>query len=214
MSIIMNKSENIKIIKESLLSQTSKMSNILCKKQLCAAYVYSTQSSKLSFRKSDIYGTFESLLVVSFPQRESQVYAPLRFFLYGTFLMDENMYLMPYLLKQHIQTLFNLVVQSRHGRWWQTIYRSAMFSYLYKTPTPTPLVNCNENIEQNIICYQIYDTVIGLNKILGLLLVRSRFGAPVRQQYFNFLPATCFIKGHTQTLQKVESSLMIMYSIS
>ena len=87
--------------------------------------------------------------------------------------------------------------RSRHGRWWQTIYRSAMFCFLYKTPTPTPLVNCNENIEQNIICYQIYDTVIGLNKILGLLLVRSRFGAPVRQQYFNFLPATCFIKGHT-----------------
>ena len=45
----------------------------------------------------------------------------------------------------------------------------------------TPLVNCNENIEQNIICYQIYDTVIGLNKILGILLVRSRFGAAVRQ---------------------------------
>ena len=63
----------------------------------------------------------------------------------------------------------------RHGRCWQTIYRSAMFSYLYKTPTPTPLVNCEENIEQNIICYQIYDTVIGLNKFLGLLLVRSRF---------------------------------------
>jgi hypothetical protein len=42
-----------------------------------------------------------------------------------------------------------------------------MFSNLYKTPTPTPSVNCNENIEQNIICYQIYDTVIGLNKMLA-----------------------------------------------
>ena len=63
----------------------------------------------------------------------------------------------------------------RHGRCWQTIYQSVMFSYLYKTPTPTPLVNCKENIEQNIICQQIYDTVISPNTFLGLLLARIRF---------------------------------------
>ena len=88
-----------------------------------------------------------------------------------------------------------LLAPCRYGRWWQTIYRMQVFCYFYKTPPQTPLLNCKENIDKNIICYQIVDTFIGLKKILGLSLVKTRFWCSCAATLIP-LPVSCFIKAY------------------
>ena len=65
--------------------------------------------------------------------------------------------------------IFDIGCQYRWD-WWQMIYWGAMFCYVYKIPTPTPLANCTENSAQTLIFSKYMTPVIGLDNSTWLLL--------------------------------------------